>query len=163
MITGMIYDRTAADVSFAKNVLAKIAAYEELTESEKEAWLQGMKGCYNASDINRVQAAMRTLSQNLVYNGYYDASITLPAKTWVERDVPTRADWVEYTSSVHRIRNAFYVYPHEPELPQVGASLTWAGANAIEKNIEDISIILDALIAAYRKSGTFAAGEEYDL
>ena len=65
----LIYDRTAADVEWAL-ALAKKAEAGTLTDTEKTEWLAGMKGCYNAADMNRVEAAVQTLAAELNAAGY---------------------------------------------------------------------------------------------
>lgn len=60
----LIYDRTAEDVERAL-ALAKKAEAGTLTDTEKTEWLAGMKGCYNAADMNRVEAAVQTLAAEL--------------------------------------------------------------------------------------------------
>ena len=65
----LIYDRTAEDVERAL-ALAKKAEAGTLTDAEKTEWLAGMKGCYNASDLNRVEAAVQTLAAELNAAGY---------------------------------------------------------------------------------------------
>ena len=57
----LVYDRTVEDVERAL-VLAKKAEAGTLTDAEKTEWLAGMKGCYNAADMNRVEAAVQTLA-----------------------------------------------------------------------------------------------------
>lgn len=65
----LIYDRTAEDVERAL-ALAKKAEAGTLTDAEKAEWLAGMKGCYNATDMNRVEAAVQTLAAELNAAGY---------------------------------------------------------------------------------------------
>ena len=65
----LIYDRTAEDVERAL-ALAKKAEAGTLTNAEKTEWLAGMKGCYNATDLNRVEAAVQTLAAELNAAGY---------------------------------------------------------------------------------------------
>ena len=65
----LIYDRTAEDVERAL-ALAKKAEAGTLTDAEKTEWLAGMKGCYNAADMNRVEAAVKTLAAELNAAGY---------------------------------------------------------------------------------------------
>ena len=65
----LIYDRTAEDVERAL-ALAKKAEAGTLTDAEKTEWLAGMKGCYNAADMNRVEAAVQTLAAELNAAGY---------------------------------------------------------------------------------------------
>ena len=65
----LIYDRTAEDVERAL-ALAKKAEAGTLTGTEKTEWLAGMKGCYNAADMNRVEAAVKQLAAELNAAGY---------------------------------------------------------------------------------------------
>lgn len=65
----LIYDRTAEDVERALT-LAKKAEAGTLTDAEKTEWLAGMKGCYNATDLNRVEAAVKQLAAELNAAGY---------------------------------------------------------------------------------------------
>lgn len=65
----LIYDRTAEDVERAL-ALAKKAEAGTLTDAEKTEWLAGMKGCYNAADLNRVEAAVKQLAAELNAAGY---------------------------------------------------------------------------------------------
>ena len=65
----LIYDRTAEDVERAL-ALAKKAEAGTLTDAEKTEWLAGMKGCYNATDLNRVEAAVKQLASALTSAGY---------------------------------------------------------------------------------------------
>lgn len=162
MIEGLIFDRSPYDLSYAVAILRKLSRGEALSDTEEADFSAGLRGCYNASDLNRVQVAMRTLSNELVYNGYYDAAVSVHGD-WTETDVPVLFDWILYLRAAETIRSSFYVYPSTPPLPAANDGLNIEGANAIERNLHDISMLLDDLIAAYKKSGTFAAGEEYDL
>lgn len=65
----LIYDRTAEDVERAL-ALAKKAEAGTLTDAEKTEWLAGMKGSYNATDLNRVEAAVKQLAAELNAAGY---------------------------------------------------------------------------------------------
>lgn len=165
MITGLIFDRTAADVAHAQALIDKLAsgvAYDDLTDAEKAEMQTGCKGCYNYTDLNRVQDATTELANDLEFYGYYD-SVPAQHGVWTAQDVPTQAEFVAYVGAVHNNRACFYVLADTPPLPAIGAPLDYVGANAIERTIYDQSVLLDRLIEAFRKSGTFAAGEEYDL
>ena len=53
----LIFDRTAADVAQLKAVTAKLVD-RTATAEEQAAFLAGMKGAYNDTDLNRVGAAV---------------------------------------------------------------------------------------------------------
>lgn len=65
----LIYDRTAEDVERAL-ALAKKAEAGTLTDTEKTEWLAGLRGCYNAADLNRVEAAVTEIAAELNAAGY---------------------------------------------------------------------------------------------
>lgn len=90
----LIYDRTAADVERAL-ALAKKAEAGTLTDAEKAEWLAGMKGCYNAADMNRVEAAVQTLAAELRKYGYSVeyTDRTYPHICYVDTDYLVNAKW----------------------------------------------------------------------
>ena len=90
----LIYDRTAEDVERAL-ALAKKAEAGTLTDVEKTEWLAGMKGCYNATDMNRVEAAVKTLAAELRKYGYsvWYTDRTYPYIYYVDTDYLVNAKW----------------------------------------------------------------------
>ena len=74
----LIFDRTAADVAQLKAVTAKLVD-RAATAEEQAAFLAGMKGAYNDTDLNRVGAAVAYLTARLGSLGYHVN--TMPART----------------------------------------------------------------------------------
>lgn len=125
----------------------------EMSEEEQEEWRNGMKGTYNASDLNRVGKAVDALAkllrelvpelksyaaQNQIgwdafYAPPFDPSKMYPStkRDWTVRDIPSPADMERYLSNIKLLRNAL-VY-NTDALPASMENLTWSGANAIEK------------------------------
>ena len=66
----LIYDRTQTDVTYAAELNRKLGRGESLTSQELADWNAGLKGAYNASDMNRVDAAVRELGGMLTAAGY---------------------------------------------------------------------------------------------
>ena len=66
----LIYDRTQTDVTYAAELNRKLGRGEALTAQELADWNAGLKGAYNASDMNRVDAAVRELGGLLTAAGY---------------------------------------------------------------------------------------------
>lgn len=66
----LIYDRTQADVTYAAELNRKFGRGEALTSQELADWNTGLKGAYNAADMNRVGAAVRELGGLLTAAGY---------------------------------------------------------------------------------------------
>ena len=64
----LITDRTQADVDAVKALRKK--RLSDMTEAERDSWLAGMKGAYNALDFNRVQEAMEEIAEMLTERGY---------------------------------------------------------------------------------------------
>lgn len=66
----LIFDRTQADVTYAAELNRKLGRGEALTSQELADWNAGLKGAYNATDMNRVDAAVRELGGMLTAAGY---------------------------------------------------------------------------------------------
>lgn len=60
----LITDRTQADVTRWKTLHDK--GWFRMSPEEKVEWSSGLKGTYNASDLNRVTAAMEYINNRLV-------------------------------------------------------------------------------------------------
>ena len=77
-LDNLIFDRTQSDVNRVQSLTQKMIA-GTATEAEKAEWLGGMKGAYNAADLNRVCAAVDYLTGVLTGLGY-SVTTTLPEK-----------------------------------------------------------------------------------
>ena len=64
----LITDRTQADVTRWKTLHDK--GWSRMSPEEKVEWSSGLKGTYNATDLNRVTAAMEELDQQFRQYGY---------------------------------------------------------------------------------------------
>ena len=76
IIDNLVTDRTQADVERVKALAAK--GFAAMTSDEQAEWLAGMKGAYNASDLNRVGTALNYLAGRL-------ASICGKSITWTAK------------------------------------------------------------------------------
>jgi hypothetical protein len=104
-----IYDRTIEDVMRATELIGKITSkgYDSLTATEKAEWLAGLKGCYNATDLERVDTNCIVLAENLKVNGY---AVTISAfQGWTKDKIPTVADMARIRANVAAIRAAIAV------------------------------------------------------
>ena len=70
MSLNLITDRTAADLAAAREIIAKVQRGETLTEAEQSQFDVGLRGCYNATDLNRVEAAVKSIAAELNAAGY---------------------------------------------------------------------------------------------
>lgn len=151
----LVYDRTADDVAEALR-LAQKAFAGTLTDEEKTVWLAGMKGTYDAIDMNRVAAAVSTLSGLLNAAGYKNE---VSAQNFVEGEDSTDEKYSVYLANVQTLRDAIAVRASTPELPAADAKLDFIGANNIEKILADLDELLSWMTYSRKYCGTFAAGQ----
>lgn len=130
-LLSLITDRTRADV-----------------ENETD------KGFYNASDLNRVGAAVEYIAGRFAALGY-DCPVTVK-KDWLTSDAPTASQLETYRQNIVTLRSRIAVMQSTPEAPASMAGLNYVKAN----NIEQILLDLDALITNITKSWCFS-GELY--
>lgn len=92
----LITDRTAADAARVKALTAN--GWAGMTEAERAEWLTDLKGAYNASDMNRVSAAVDYLAERLHELGY---SVPGYARVEIQRTgrLPAGYTEVEYIES----------------------------------------------------------------
>ena len=130
-LLNLITDRTRADV-----------------ENETD------KGFYNASDLNRVGAAVEYIAGRFAALGY--ACPVTVKKDWLTSDAPTASQLETYRQNIVTLRGQIAVMQSTPNAPASMAGLNYVKAN----NIEQILLDLDALITNITKSWYFA-GEVY--
>lgn len=151
----LIYDRTADDVAEALRLTQKAFA-GTLTDEEKTVWLAGMKGAYDAIDMNRVAAAVSTLSGLLNAAGYKSE---VSAQNFVEGEDSADEKYSVYLSNVQTLRDAIAVRASTPSVPAADAKLDYVGANNIEKILADLDELLGWMTYSRKYCGTFAAGQ----
>lgn len=130
-ITTLVTDRTAADVAQGTD-----------------------KGFYNASDLNRVGAAVEYIAGRFAALGY--ACPMTVKKDWLTSDAPTASQMEAYRQNIVTLRALIAVMQSTPNAPASMAGLNYVKAN----DIEQILIDLDALITNITKSWCFS-GEVY--
>jgi hypothetical protein len=138
----LVYDRTAQDVETAR--------------TQRGTTLTPLKGCYNASDMNRVAAAVTEIAAELNSAGY---TVTVNPRTYAESDIIRRSDFAAYLTDVQTLRDAIAVRASTPELPAADAKLDFVGANNIEKILADLDELLGWMKYSQKYCGTFAAGQ----
>ena len=132
VIDTLITNRTQTDVNRVI-YLAGLDYDTQMTASEQAEWDSDLKGAYNASDMNRVGAAVQYIADLLATYGY---TVTVTAKqdfaeptngdTTVE---PTAAQAAAYIADLTAISA---VLPNSYVIPVSLDALTYTGANAIE-------------------------------
>lgn len=152
----LITDRVQADVDRVAQLAARISA-GTATAAEKTEWASSLKGAYNASDLNRVGAAVAYVAGRL--NGYGYAVTVNPKQDWTGNDIPTAGQMAAYLRDVAALRGAIAVMDSTPPTPDSANNLTWQEANNIEQILLDVDELLTRMAAAWFYSGEIWSGE----
>ena len=153
----LVTDRTRADVTYVQT-LAKKIKNGTATEDELAEWnASGLKGSYNASDLNRVGAAMQYVADRLVEFGY--AVSIDPKLDWTSGDWPTPETMGTYLADLEELRSKFAMMQTTPTVPEDMEQLTYTEANNIEKILEDVDFLLTNAAKAWYYSGDVFSGE----
>lgn len=152
----LITDRVQADVDRVATLTARVSA-GTATAAELAEWQSDLKGAYNASDLNRVGAAVAYVSGRL--NGYGYAVTVSPKQDWTLSDIPTVGQMATYLRDVATLRGAIAVPDRTPPTPDSASGLTWREANNIEQILLDVDELLTRMAAAWFYSGDLYAGE----
>ena len=123
------------------------------------------KGTYNASDLNRVGAAMNYVADRLRAAGY-DPHIR-PKTDWKDEDWVTPAAQAVYLGDLAELRKQFSMMKSTPEVPprilatgiDTNDGLTYTWANDIERILEDVDALITNIMAGWFYSGELYAGE----
>ena len=149
IISTLITDRTQSDVDRWKYLRSK--GWSGMTEAERAEWMRGMRGAYNATDLNRVNEAMEYLAGVFASYGY--AVSLRPVPEWLYTDVPTKQDMEAYLYNLSSLRGVLSLLPTTPEAPVSMELLTYVTSNNIEKILVDIELILNAMGVAFLRAG----------
>lgn len=151
----LVTDRTQFDVDRVNTLAAK--GWAKMTAAERNEWSAGLKGAYNATDLNRVQSAARYIKDRFESLGY---SMNLSEqRSWTQQDAPSAADLRKYLDDIRVIRNVFAVLNTTPAVPDSMARFTYSKANAIEQILHDVDLLLSNMISSFVYSGELYGGE----
>ena len=115
------------------------------------------KGFYNASDLNRVGAAVQYVAERFAAQGY---TVTVHPKTdWTEKDIPTVSELETYRQNIATLRALIAVMKSTPETPETMRFLDYIKANDIEQILLDLDTLLTNAALAWYQSGEIYAGE----
>lgn len=155
----LITDRGPSDLASLTSLLSK--PLPQWTEDEVDWFLEAKsKGAYNYTDLNRVGEATAYLAEQFTAYGY---SVTVNPKTdWMDEDSPTASQLEQYLNDLSAVRNVFSVIQGTPNVPSTMNKLTYQTANDIEKILENTGIIINRILASFKRSGqfTFWCGNE---
>lgn len=157
MLENLITDRTEADVLRWKALRDK--GWANMTEAERAEWSAGLKGAYNATDLNRVGTALNYLRDRLTEAGYLGGNEFSMPTTWNNTHTPTRESFTSYISAVETIRAAMSQKRTTPPTPADTGRLDFQGANDIEQILLDIDELIPKMLAVRYYSGDLYSGE----
>ena len=116
------------------------------------------KGFYNASDLNRVGAAVEYIAGRFTSLGY---ACPVTVKTdWLTTDAPTASQMEAYRQNIVTLRGQIAVMASTPEVPASMAGLDYVKANNIEQILADMDSILQNMPAASRHCGVTVCGSK---
>lgn len=147
----LITDRTKADVDRLEALMTK--GWDKLTADEQQEYLEAShKGAYNASDLNRVGAALHFVADKLAEYAY---NVQINARVdWTRESDFRMGDLLSYLADVERLRAGLAHFAATPETPD--NIKTPEEANAVEQIILDVYELLQNMLAAF-----FYCGEPY--
>lgn len=152
----LITDRTQADVDRVVT-LRKKWTNGTITDEEKNENLAEMKGAYNATDLNRVGAAMEYIAGKL-FDAGYGANLKVK-QDWKMSDVPSETNLRYYLDSLNSLRAWFVTKTTTPDTPPDMERLTYIEANNIEQILMDLDFLITQMIQSYIYSGDVYVGE----
>lgn len=115
------------------------------------------KGFYNATDLNRVGAAVEYVAGRFHALGY-DCPVRVK-KDWSESDTPTAGQMETYRQNIATLRRQIAVMKSTPETPETIRQLNYIRANNIEQILLDIDRLLTNIENSWYFSGELYAGE----
>lgn len=108
---------------------------------------------YNASDLNRVQAAMEYLVKELAFEGYSVPGFLIQ-KQWNFSDIPSEEEMNIYLQNVRLVRDSISV---NSSIPYTISFLGYTGANNIEKALVEVEKRLLSLKKVFIRCNAYTA------
>jgi hypothetical protein len=126
-----VFDRTLLDVQRAKELRDKIISvkFENLTESEKQEWLNGMKGSIKHTDMNRIESNLQTISDKCGF-GFVQKT------DWVRGDFPTIIDMQRIYNNTRIVKESGFAWKNTNTMP-IEPINSYSKINSIEKILLD--------------------------
>ncbi len=151
-----VIDRTLLDV---QDALAQIEAWRTQVVNGQTPTVTELKGCLNATDLNRIESNTRYISELLRRYGV-QTNVTTKVD-WTDECLPNVDDVNRIIDNIEEIRNKYYKPAGVPSLPQTMVS--FSDINAIEQSLLSFKEMLLGMVGAFRRSGTFRCGEDFRL
>lgn len=151
-----VVDRTLLDV---QNALTQIEAWRSQFTAGQTPTVTELKGCLNVTDLNRIEANTRYISEFV--RGYgFQTNVTTKVD-WTDECLPNVDDVNRIIDNIKEIRNKYYEPAGMPSLPQT--MVNFSDINAIERSLMLFREMLLGTVGAFRRSGTFICGQSLRL
>lgn len=151
--TTLIRDRTLNNVLTAKLTIQRLKD-GTATQEEIDSYNNGLKGCYNATDLNRVGEAVEELA-TILNNSLGFAVVVNPKTDWTSNDIPSVTELTTYLENIRVLMTAIEM--SSSQLPQTMAFLDYIKANRIEEILYTIWQWTEKVIPNFKHSGTVFA------
>lgn len=139
-----VRDRTQSDVDYA---ISQIKSGNNSSE---------FKGCFNVTDINRIENNTRYIADRLNVLKYTNS---IETKLWDMYGIPNITEVTRLINNVSKILSAYYRPDGSPPLPLT--LLTYEQVNNLEQMLYMIKHLIDNEENAFRYCGTFNCGEDW--
>ena len=142
-----VYDRAPEDIETARSLLEKIATegYASLTDVEKEIFATDLKGCRNASDLNRISNAVNIISGIMHDGGMIDFEYELK-DDWEGNDLPSKLDIETILGDVSFLRSKVTGYAHNIPMVPNNPINTIEKMNDIERILYEVYNITNVIL-----------------
>ena len=151
-----VVDRTLLDV---QDALAQIEVWRTQVANGQTPTVTELKGCLNVTDLNRIEANTKYMSQFL--QGYgYQTNVTTKVD-WTDECLPNVDDVNRIIDNIKEIRDKYYEPAGMPSLPPTMVS--FSDINAIERSLMLFREMLLGMAGAFRRSWTFRCGGDLRL
>lgn len=150
----LVTNRTLSDVDEARYLIATVLSrgIDNISESQRERFMSGLRGCYNISDLNRVEDCIQYISYMLAILG---TPVDIPAKYWnrVEGDelvYPTIDELWDIVVTINELAET--ARQHMPvtlnTIYQTAiVNMNYTTANNIEINLQMLCEALETLVS----------------
>lgn len=159
-IIALVRDRTEGDVQRVIYLTKRHRAGTATEEETAEFIDPTLKGAYNATDMNRVGAAVYYLADRLATQAGETAEV-VAKRDWTTADIPTIGETETYLNDVAAIRAEVEdILPETtPQVPDDMVAFTYTEANDIEQILWDVNEAITKIMFSWRYAGEIYAGE----
>jgi hypothetical protein len=142
-----------------QDALVQIEAWRTQVANGQSPTVTELKGCLNATDLNRIEGNTMYISQLIREHGF-QTNVTTKVD-WTDESLPNATDVNRIIDNIKEIRNKYYEPAGMPSLPQTVVS--FSDINAIERSLMLFREMLLGMVGAFRRSGTFRCGQGMKL